>query len=108
MNKEITVRNCDDYCNIDEEELTLNELIKWLNGEFNKVPSEFRDTATIELSGVSEYNCGALGVEIKYTRELTKEEIDAVNHNKDIKRRAIETRELNVLSALQEKYRDRL
>lgn len=80
----------------------LEVVLRWLAGKLWEIPPEFRNKATFEVQGDSEY--GDSYIEINYSRPETDEEMNNRLVKKELRTLSLEKREIEQFVALRAKY----
>ena len=91
----------DEYADIPEKP---DEFLAFWKDKIDRIPEEYRDSATIEVKGVDNYGDPGVKVTVSYVRPETDEEEDRRKRGNQETKDSIERRELEELRRLTKKY----
>ena len=97
--KRIEVYSYADYDD-DFPPTNLSDFVVWATEQMNKVPAEFRSTATINIDTTVYYDVGQVTIDIDYERPETDEETAERCNREYDRRELIERRERKELAKL--------
>ena len=93
-----------DDCDSDWPGENINDFLTWINKKIESIPVQFRENASIEISGENRHQTNYAKIDIYYFRPETQEEerkrIDLNNRNIELRK----IYEVQLLEELKRKY----